>query len=113
MIYHKWSMVGFMLWVRYGLLRFRPHASLTELYARYLESPGTKAYSVAEARNLFALFRSVNIRTVMTHGDLLTSKAGQRHSGVLLEMARRIWPRRLIKALLPNNGLFMLITATK
>ena len=113
MIYHKWSMVGFMLWVRYGLLRFRPHASLTELYAKYLESPGTKAYSVAEARTLFALFRSVDVRTVMTHGDLLTSQAGQRHGGILLELARRIWPRWLIKALLPNNGLFMLITATK
>jgi SAM-dependent methyltransferase len=113
MIYHKWSMIGLMLWIRYGLLRCRPHVTLRELYGKYLESPGTKAFTVTEARKLFAMFRSVDIRTIMTHGDLLASQAGQRHDGILLQMAKRIWPRWLIKAILPKNGLFMLITAMK
>jgi ubiquinone/menaquinone biosynthesis C-methylase UbiE len=113
MIYHKWSIVGFMLWMRFAFARLRPFTSLSELYAQYLESPGTKAYSKSEARQLFGDFRSVDIETVLTHGDLLSSRAGQGHEGLLLDLARFIWPRRLIKALFPGNGLFMLITAVK
>jgi len=113
MIYHKWSMVGLMLWMRYALLAGRPWRSLRSIYAAHLESPGTKAYSVAEARALFAAFSDVRIRTVLTHGDLLESGAGQRHGGLALTLARRIWPRRLIRWLFPTAGLFMLIEARK
>jgi len=60
----------------YGLLRLRPFTSLKTICACYLESPGTKAYSVAEARRLFEAFSEVRIRTVLTHGDLLISEAG-------------------------------------
>lgn len=113
MIYHKWSMVGYMLWLRYGLLRGCPGTTLTEIYAKQLESPGTKAYTRAQARRLFSAFSQVEIRTVLTHGDLLQSQAGQRHEGALLALARRIWPRALLRRLAPGHGLFMLITATK
>ena len=113
MIYHKWSMVGLMLWLRYALLAGRPWRNLRSIYAAHLESPGTKAYSVAEARRLFAAFGEVRIRTVLTHGDLLESGAGQRHGGLALSLARRIWPRRLIRYLFPKAGLFMLIEARK
>jgi len=113
MMYHRWSFVGLMLWIRYALLRLKPFTPLSAIYANYLESPGTKAYSVAEARRLFGQFSQVDIKTVLTHGDLLASQAGQRHGGALLDWARKVWPRRLIKACFPRNGLFMLITATK
>ncbi|MFE8033057.1 class I SAM-dependent methyltransferase [Thiohalocapsa marina] len=113
MVYHKWSLVGLMLWVRYALLGLKPWLSLSEIYARYLESPGTKAYTVREARELFADFSQVEIRTVLTHGDLLESAAGQRHRGALLTLARKVWPRGLIRRLLPGAGLFMLIEARK
>jgi len=113
MIYHRWSLVGIMLWTRYALLRARPWRSLAYVYAHHLESPGTKAYSVKEARELFSGFSEVNIRTVLTHGDLLESEAGQRHRGFLLSCARRIWPRSLIRRLFPGAGLFMLIDARK
>lgn len=113
MIYHTWSMIGLMLWIRYGLLCLRPWRSLTSLYAEYLESPGTKAYSVAEARRLFQDFRDVKIHTVLTHGDLLSSDAGQRHRGLLLTVARRVWPRWLIERIVPWAGLFMLVEGRK
>ena len=113
MIYHKWSLVGYMLWVRYALLALRPWLTLTQIYARHLESPGTKAYSTAEARGLFAAFSAVQVQTVLTHGDLLDSSAGQRHQGALLALARRIWPRRLLRRFARAHGLFMLICATK
>ena len=113
MIYHKWSMVGFMLWTRYALLKLRPWMTLSSVYARYLESPGTIAYSVREARQLFRDFCDVRIATRMSHADLLDSEAGQRHRGLLLTAARRLWPRRLLKRWLPRLGLEMLIEARK
>jgi SAM-dependent methyltransferase len=113
MIYHKWSMVGFMLWIRYALLGFRPWVSLTKIYAEYLESPGTKAYSIAAAQLLFSAFSEVKIHTVLTHGDLLDSSAGQRHQGRLLSLAKKIWPRAFMKRFFSTLGLFMLIEARK
>jgi len=113
MVYHKYSVIGFILWLRYGLLTGRPWRSWDDIYAHHLESPGTKAYSVAEARQLCIRFAECHITTVLTHGDLLTSRAGQHHRGILLTLARKIWPRWLIQRFFHNNGLFMLITAIK
>lgn len=113
MIYSKWSLIGLMLWTRFALLRMRPLTPLREIYAHYLESPGTKAYSVAEARALFTGFDDVKITTVLSHGDLLSSGAGQRHVGPALDFARRIWPRRLISRFFKGRGLFMMVDARK
>ena len=113
MIYHKWSLVGYMLWLRYGLMRLRPFTPLSEIYSCYLESPGTKAYTVEEARSMFASFSRVDIRTVLTHSDLLESAAGQRHRGAALSVARKLWPRALLRRFAAGNGLFILITAVK
>ena len=113
MIYHKWSLVGYMLWLRYALMRFRPWTSLADVYSTYLESPGTRAYTVREAREMFAAFKSADVRIVLTHGDLLESAAGQRHEGILLSAARLIWPRTLLKKWAKAHGLFMMIQAVK
>jgi SAM-dependent methyltransferase len=113
MIYHTWSMVGLMLWVRYALLRGRPWRTLRSIYAEHLESPGTKAYTRHETLGLLEGFEDIRIEIELTHGDLLESEAGQRHRGPMLSLARKIWPRGIIRKLLPNAGLFMLIWARK
>jgi hypothetical protein len=102
-----------MLWFRYALLRLRPFTSLKSIYSKYLERPGTKAYSYSQAKKLFSKFKTIQIDTLLTHGDLLTSNAGQRHRGVLLNLAKLFFPRFIIKKLFPKNGLFMLIIVTK
>ena len=102
-----------MLWVRDALLGLRPWLKLSDIYAHHMESPGTKAYSVAEARQLFSAFKEVQTQTLLSHGDLLESNAGQRHRGGLLTLARKIWPRWLIRRLFPYAGIFMLIEARK
>ena len=112
MIYIKWSFIGLMLYIRYGLLRFKIFSSLDYLYANYLESFGTKAYTTENARAMFSKFTSCNIETVLSHGDLLESSAGQRHRGFLLSFAKKIWPRKFIRKYFSNFGLFMLIKAT-
>jgi SAM-dependent methyltransferase len=113
MIYSKWSLVGLMLWTRYGLLALHPFRPMAEIYSGYLESPGTKAYTRDGARRLFRAFESVEIETTLTHGDLLASGAGQRHQGFVLDLARALWPRWLIRRVFPRMGLFMMITARK
>jgi len=108
MIYHKYSIVGLALWIKYGLGR----KSLSQVYAQHLESPGTHAYSVREARRLFWFFSEASIVTRLSVGDLMEGQAGQRHQGLALTLARRIWPRWLIR-MFPGLGLFMLIEAKK
>lgn len=113
MIYHKYSLIGFMLWLRYALMCGKPLRTLNDVYYNYLESKGTKAYSIAEARELFKDFSTVTIDTALGHGDLLTSQAGQRHEGLILTIARMLWPRWFLKIFFKKQGLFMRITAHK
>ncbi len=113
MIYQRHSMVGYMLWLRYGLAKGKPFTSLDSIYARYLESPGTKAYSPAQARALFDGASDVRVSSVLTHGDLLEGAAGQRHEGKAIAIARKVWPRVLIRKALPNHGLFLMVDGYK
>ena len=68
---------------------------------------------MAEAQTLFHIFIHMDIHTVLAHGDLLESEVGQRHRGLLLTFAKRLWPRWIIRRLAPGVGLFMLINTTK
>ncbi len=113
MIYHKHSLVGYMLWLRYAMLAGKPWRSRSDIYGNHLESPGTKAYTLDEARTLFRKFSDVRISTALTHGDLLESAAGQRHRSWLLSLAKCTWPRPLLRSIMPTHGLFMLIEARK
>jgi len=113
MIYQHRSLVGAMLWLRYALVEGRPWRPLREIYARYLESPGTKAYTPAQARALFAAFSAIEVRAELSPGDLLLGVVGQRHRGVLLDAARLLYPRRLVKRLLRGFGLHLMIEAAR
>ena len=113
MIYNKYSMVGIMLWLRYALLNGRLFRSFKDVYANHLESPGTKAYSYTQARELFSIFSHVSISSPLTHVDLLESDVGQKHRGSFLSIAKFFWPRWLIKRVLPNAGLFMMVKLRK
>jgi SAM-dependent methyltransferase len=113
MMYHTYSLTGYMLWLRYALLRGRPWRPLRDMYAEYLESPGTKAYTVDEARDMFSMFSRVNLRTQLNFGDLLDGAVGQRHQGMLLTVAKAIWPRSLLRRLFRTHGLALLIEATR
>lgn len=112
MIYHRPSFVGLMLWARYGLAAGHPTRSLIDIYARYLESPGTKGYTVEEARHLLAPFRASKIRSAISFGDLLLGEVGQQHASRGLMIAKRLWPRPLIRRM-SGLGLLLLIEAWK
>ena len=113
MVYHTWSLVGLMLWLRYGFGRGKPITPMREIYSTHLESPGTKAYTCDQAAQLFAAASAVKARVELTHGDLLESGAGQRHEGRVLALARCIWPRWLLRRVAKRFGLFILISGKK
>jgi hypothetical protein len=44
---------------------------------------------------------------------LLEGAVGQRHSGIFLTIAKKMWPRWLLRRIAKNHGLFLLIEAKK
>lgn len=113
MIYQNTSLTGYMLWLRYGFLAGKPLRSLDDIYFNHLESPGTKCFSFSEAEKLFSKFKNVKITNQFSQGDLLIGAAGQRHRGILLSLAKKFWPRWLIKKLFKHHGLYLLIEAVR
>jgi ubiquinone/menaquinone biosynthesis C-methylase UbiE len=89
MIYNKHSLIGYMLWTRYALLKFKPFKSLTTIYSDHLESPGTKAYTYNEAKILFSKFDIDSIDSPLTSADLLNSEVGQKHRGGYISIAKK------------------------
>lgn len=113
MIYHTYSVVSALLWVRYALLTGRPRQSLEEMCAHHLQGPGRKSYTIPEARQMFADFSRVDVVPQISFGDLLQGAVGQRHNGPLLAAARKVWPRWLIRTALRRHGLYLLIEAVR
>jgi SAM-dependent methyltransferase len=113
MIYHKYSVVGFMLWVRYGLLCLNPFITMEQIYLRYLESPGTKAYSRKDAATRLNFFKIHSLYTPLNHAVLLNSDVGHRHRGLLLSVMSKVWPRSIIKQFFPHNGIELMATLQK
>jgi ubiquinone/menaquinone biosynthesis C-methylase UbiE len=115
MIYNSRSLVGYMLWVRYALLKGKPFQSIRSICTRYLESPGTKAYTASEARQMFhrAGFSAVQVMIQLTFGDLLEGGVGARHKGALLTLAKALYPRWFIRRFMKGCGMGMYIDALK
>lgn len=102
MLYHRRSIFALQAWMFYALLRGRPWQSVSHVLAAHLESPGTHAYTVAEATELFCStgFRNVHVRPVLTVWD---ARVGR----------RRFLPA-WCRTLLPDRcGWFLLVTAER
>jgi len=110
MLYHHPSLTGFMLWLRYGLLRGK---SLRRVVYEHLESPGTKTYTAKEARGLMAGFEEVTMRQVFSPGDLLLNRPSERFQSPLYRLAWKVYPRWLARRFGRKWGLFLLISARK
>jgi len=102
MLYHRRSLFAVQAWIRYALVRGQPWRSMSEVLAASVESPGTRAYTVAEARDLFGRigFANVHVRPVVTVWD---ARVGRRRF-------LPAWGR----ALLPDRfGWFLLVSAER
>lgn len=112
-VYHSFSVVGLMLWIRYALLRGRPWYRFSQVYADFLESPGTQGFSAGEARRMFRRFSQVEVRRQLSFGDLLLGDVGHRHDGWLLRLGKKIWPRWILRRVGNAAGLYLLVDAKK
>ena len=113
MIYHVPSWVGIMLWTLHCAVKLRPWRSARWAMYRYLESPGTKAYTKREARVLFSGFREVRIWTQLSHGDLLLMRPTQKYSSWAHRAIWRLYPRWLVRRTGNVLGTNLFIEAVK
>lgn len=69
MLYSRRSWVAYGLWLRHALAAGRPFRTLTDVVATHMESPGTKAFTRGELRELFAGFGHVRLNGFVTPYD--------------------------------------------
>lgn len=115
MIYHVPSWSGFMLYLRCGLARGRIGMTMKEAIYSDLESPGTKAYTLDEARDLVAQagFGKARVSAKLGSGDLLTIKPSSKYASPVFRLIWRVYPRWAVRALGDKYGLDLLIEAQK
>jgi ubiquinone/menaquinone biosynthesis C-methylase UbiE len=100
MVYHRHSLVSLQCWVMYGLLRGKPWRSFADVIWHHMESIGTRAYSVKEARHLFTGLSHVEVSPVVTTYDV--------------RLTRRIRLPAWIQWLVPRQlGWFLVIKGTR
>ena len=110
MIYHHPSLIGLMLWLRYGFLRGK---SLRQSVYDHLESPGTKSYTKKEASKMLQGFEQIDCREVFSPGDLLLNEPSARFQGWAYRIIWYLYRRFLVRMFGPSLGLFLLISARK
>ena len=115
MVYHVNSWTGFMLWVRYCLLKGKPWEGLKYAIFHHLESPGTKAYTTKEMHEMLAQigFKNIHLLTKLCAGDLLNIKPSAKYKSSIYKIIWALYPRRLVKLLGGKFGLNLLIKAEK
>ena len=115
MIYHVPSWTGWMLWLRYGLLKGNPFLSPRVAIYKYLESPGTQAYTLEETEKMLSAcgFKEIILKTKLGAGDLLTIKPSKRCEGFFFRLIWKSYPSWLVRLLGDGFGLGLLIEASK
>lgn len=95
MMYGRRSLKVLKVWIWHALLRGRPWLSFRHVVGRFVESPGTKAYTVHELRKLFGKFSNFAAEPILTPYDT------------------RMLPRWLCNFLPDDWGWFIAFRATK
>ncbi|WP_437277039.1 class I SAM-dependent methyltransferase [Sorangium sp. So ce375] len=113
MIYHSQSWMALLLWGVHCAGKLRPWKSPRWAAYHHLESPGTKLYSVDEARELCAMFSSVDVKTLLGTGDLLLMRPSAKYSKWPYDALWKAYPRELIKRTGDRFGMTLMITAKK
>jgi ubiquinone/menaquinone biosynthesis C-methylase UbiE len=115
MVYHVPSIVGWMLWVRYCLLRGRFWRTPRQAMYEHLESPGTKAYRVREMQEMLARagFVDIQVRPRLSFGDLLQNVRSEKYRSPVYAIVWKLYPRWLIRLLGDRFGNALFINARK
>jgi SAM-dependent methyltransferase len=113
MVYHYPSWVCFMVWGVHSLAKGRVWESPRRTVFDHLESPGTKVYTLAEARALVGDFTRAEVRPQLSHADLLLHAPSTKYRSPRHALAWKLYPRWLVRALGDDLGTCLLIEAVK
>jgi ubiquinone/menaquinone biosynthesis C-methylase UbiE len=69
MLYQRPSLVSLRVWVKHALLAGKPWRSFADVLYHHVESIGTKAYTIAELKQMFAKFNGVSVTPLLTQHD--------------------------------------------
>lgn len=73
MIYHKKSILAYLFWFKHSILKLKPFRSIDFVLSNYMESPGTKAFTVKETEYMLSKhnIKNLKIKSVLTYYDKL------------------------------------------
>jgi ubiquinone/menaquinone biosynthesis C-methylase UbiE len=95
MMYGRHSLKAFTAWLYWALLRGKPWLNFRDVLCMHVESPGTKAYTVTELKELFAAFQAFSAQPILTRYDT------------------RVWPGWLSRFFPQDWGWFIALRAVK
>jgi len=115
MVYHVPSVVGWLLWTRFCLMRGRPWRTPRRAIYDHLESPGTKAYTVPELTRMLtaAGFSDVRAWSTLSFGDLLRVERSKKFKSPIYALIWKLYPRWLVRMLGDGFGLNLHFVARK
>lgn len=115
MIYHVPSWGGLMMYLKCGLARGNVGTTMKEAIYSDLESPGTKAYTLEEARQLAgkAGFETIQALPKLSAGDLLIIKPSRKYDSSIYKLIWWFYPRWLVRLIGDKYGLGLLLEAKK
>jgi len=70
MLYNKRSLVSLQAYLLFGLLSLKPFRGIDDILASHMESEGTRAYTIEEVKRMFASFKEVSVKSVVTLYDI-------------------------------------------
>lgn len=113
MLYHYPSMTALLLWGVHCAAKGQPWRSPRWAVYNYLESPGTKAYTLRELDDLLAAFHDRKYEIVFLGGDLLTFRPSRKYQSRLHKLAWKAYPRALVEKFGQKLGHGTLIESRK
>jgi ubiquinone/menaquinone biosynthesis C-methylase UbiE len=113
MLYNLRSWTAWNLWALHCLARGRPWKTPRWAVYNHLESPGTKAYTRKEVRELMNAFEITRLESKLLGGDLLAMPPSRKYQTGMYRLIFRFYPAWLVRLSGHRFGFAWLIEATR
>ena len=116
MFYRVPSVTGFLLWVRYALLKGKPMMSASDASFRNLESPGTRAMKDDKCSSILSRsgFEKIETRRKLCGGDTLEIDLSSKFRNPAYRLIQALYPSWFVRRVLGDRlGFYLLVTAKK
>ena len=113
MLYHYPSWTSMLLWGVHCAAKGKPWLGPRWATYHFLESPGTKSYTLDELDKLLSAFTNRRYEIVFLGGDLLTFRPAAKYQSPLHQLAWRVYPRGLVQRFGKRWGHGTLIDAVR